>query len=455
MTTQATDADTLHRLERLRRLQELLLQGHPGRPRWEPIDHQLPPPGNWYVFLLLGGRGAGKTFAAARYVDQHIHGPPCLPGPVPHRVAVIAPTLGDAVDACVTGPSGLRAHDPDARLVQATGGTYVRWPNGSEAKLFGASNPEDVERLRAGGNRCLAYAEELAAWRHLDDCWTHLRFGLRVGPDPRIVASTTPKPRALIKQLLTDPDVAVKRATTADNPHLPAHVRQALYDTYGGRQIGRQELAGELLDESEEALWRRSWLDRGRVRAAPDLTRVTVGVDPSGGAGEQGIVVVGRGVDGHGYVLADRSCKLSPEGWGRRVVQAWLDWQGDDVCIEQNFGGAMAVAVVRGAAVRMAAEGRPTGSLPIRTLVASRGKRVRAEPVSALAEVDPPRWHHVGTFPELEDQLCTWSPEAGYSPDRLDSMVWCAWHLRLVGTTGTTGRIGGLATAQTRIWNPA
>lgn len=408
-------------------------------PRWKPHPHQVPPPGDWYGWLLLAGRGAGKTDACSNYVEQHVKGPPCLGGNVPHWIGIIAPTLGDAVTACYSGPSGIRAHSPDAKLVQSAGGTIVRWSNGSQAKLFGAQSPEDVERLRAGGNTCLIWAEELAAWRYVDACWQQMRFGLRSGHRPHWIGSTTPKPRPLIKKLVkeTPRNVVVTRASTDDNPFLEEHVRTALYEEYGGLQIGRQELYAEILDEDKNALWRRAKFDEHRVKEAPELRKISVGVDPSGGAGEQGIVVVGKSIQNYiedgklkirseGYVLDDRTVIESPAGWGRAVVRAAIDWDADDVVVETNFGGDMASSTIAGAAESLGV------TIPIRTVRASRGKRVRAEPVAALAERG--HWHHVGTFEELEDQCCTWTEELGFSPDRLDAMVWPAWHQRLVST---------------------
>lgn len=419
-----------------------------------PQPHQVAPPGQWAGFLLLGGRGAGKTWTAARYVVDHIHGPPCMPGPVPHWVGIIAPTLGDAATACFSGPSGIGRQDPTARMVTAKGGTVVRWPNGSEAKLFGAHTPGDVERLRAGGGRCLQWLEEVAAMRHLDEVFEQMQFGLRLGPDPRWIASTTPKPRKLIKKLATGkvPGVVVKRATMWDNPHLPGHIRQALEDAYGGRQVGRQELYAEIIEEAEGALWTRAAIDAARVRPddVPDLARITVGVDPSGGVGEQGIVVVGATLarsspDGmaHGYVLDDRTVRASPDVWGRAVVRAALDWDADDVVCEVNYGGDLVIATVATAAHAMGAK------LAIRKVTATRGKRVRAEPVSALT--DQGRWHHAGVFPELEEQMCTFTDDSDWSPDRYDAAVWPAWHLKLVRVLSTGRATVGSNMATTSI----
>jgi phage terminase large subunit-like protein len=388
--------------------------------RWTPLAHQTPPAGDWDTWLLLAGRGSGKTAAAAHYTDQHVRGPACLPGlPGGHRIAIIAPTFGDALEACVNGPSGIRAHNPSVRSVQTAGGTFVRWPGGAEAKLFGASTPEDVERLRAGGNRCLAYAEELAAWRFLDQCWDHLQFGLRIGPHPRVVAATTPKPKPLIKALLADPSCAVTRATTHDNPHLAELVRARLQARYGGTRLGEQEIRGLLLDEVLGALWTYEML-QDRRPAPQDLVRCVVAVDPSGGSDaendEQGIVAAGVGPDGRGYVLADRTCKLSPDGWGRRAVQAYVDFTADAIVGEANYGGDMVKAVITNAARDMGV------TVVYKAVHASRGKAIRAAPVAQLYEQG--KVSHCAVYPELEEELTSWTPESGRSPNRLDSLVW-------------------------------
>lgn len=373
-------------------------------------------------------------------------------------MGIIGPTLGDAVTSCVNGPSGIKAHDPGAKLTNGPGGLSVKWPNGSEAKLFGAHSPEDVERLRAGSNRCAVWAEELAAWRYLEECWDHMRFGLRAGPRPHWVGSTTPKPKPLIKKLfdgLISNVVLTTGISTYDNPHLPQQIRDALDDAYSGTQLGSQELMGRLLDEDENALWTRDMIDAARVRpdAVPDLVKIVVGVDPSGGAGEQGIVVAGKSGlvipgDGgrpqaHGYVLDDRTCHLPPDGWGRRAVQAAIDWEADELVVERNYGGDMAVATLRTAADALGV------TIPIRTVTATRGKAVRAQPVSALTAQG--RWHHAGVFEELEGQMTTWYPEIGWSPDRIDSAVWTAWQMKLARAGGSGQGVFGGATASQNI----
>jgi phage terminase large subunit-like protein len=430
--------------------------------RWTPRPHQIPPESGFYGWLLLAGRGAGKTDACAKYVVDHVKGPACLSGPVPHWVGIIAPTLGDAATSCFSGPSGIRAHDPTARLVNTIGGSVIRWPNGSEAKLFGANTEDDTERLRSGGNRCLQWLEELAAWRYLDAAWSQMRFGLRSGPHPHWVGSTTPKPRQLIKRLDRGEigNVVISRATMYDNPHLPAEIREALEEEYGGTQLGRQELLGQLIDEDELALWKHRTIDAARVHRSdlPDLGRISVGVDPSGGAGEQGIVVAARsklilpptvmpveeGIEipgsskpnKHGYILDDRTVHLSPDGWGKAAVKAAVDWEADEIFVETNYGGAMCVGVLRSAAEVKGV------NIPIKVVTATRGKKVRAEPVSALTSQG--RWHHAGEFEALEDQMCTWHDDLDWSPDRLDAAVWNGWGLKLAHLlSGGMGSMGG------------
>lgn len=421
-------------------LQQLELAQH--RQTWKPLPHQIPPEvaSKWLGWLLLAGRGAGKTEACANHVVKHVNGPPCLPGPTPHWIGIIAPTLGDAATACYAGPSGIKHFDPAAELKSQAGGMVIKWPNGSQAKLYGTREPDDVERLRAGGNTCLVWLEELAAWRYLQDAWDQMRFGLRVGPWPHWIGSTTPKPRPLIKKLAAGGfrDVVITHATMYDNPHLPEHIREALEEAYAGTAVGTQELLGRIVEQDENALWKRDTLEITRLKIAPPLKKIAVGVDPSGGQGEQGIVVDGYGEQWlreegkpsklikHGYVLDDRTVHSTPEGWGRAAVQAAVDWDADVIVVETNFGGDMAASTITTAEEHMGIY------VPVKTVTASRGKAPRAQPVSAMSIQN--RWHLVGQFPELEDQLCTWTTDSDWSPDRLDAMVWSAWQMRLVST---------------------
>jgi phage terminase large subunit-like protein len=438
------------------RLRDLAALARREAEGWKPLPHQIPPPGDWYGWLLMAGRFAGKTDACAHAMVQHVNGPACMKGDIPHWMAIIGPTLGDAVRACYEGPSGLRAHDPRAQMVNRAGGTVVHWPNGSEAKIFGAHSEEDTDRLRAGGNNCFVWGDEIAAWRYLDQAYAQMRFGLRIGPRPRWIGSTTPRARPLLKKLADGRvrNTIVTHATSHDNPHIIGEVLENLLETYEGTSLGAQEIFGRIVDQDENALWQRDQIERARLTLSelPDLKKITVGVDPSGGAGEQGIVVAGRALwlppetnlakpMMHGFVLDDRTCHLKPEGWGRRVVNAAVDWEADDIVVEQNYGRDMAIATIRSAAEILGV------NIPIRVTNATRGKRVRAEPVSALTAQN--RWHHAGVFEDLEDQLCTWHDDLDWSPDRLDAMVWDAWHLKLAHTSsGGQGSIGSKAASR-------
>lgn len=375
---------------------------------WTPMPHQIPPdPPDWFVWLLTGGRGVGKTDAGASAMDEHAKGPACMPGiPGGHRMAIVAPTLGDASDACVHGPSGLMAHNPTVIERTRKGGTFVTWPNGAEAKLFGAYTKQDVERLRAGGNRCFVWAEELAAWRYLRACWNHMVLGLRIGPHPRVVASSTPKNRPHFVKIMRAPSTTVTRARTRDNPHLAADVRQRYEDTYAGTRLGRQELDGELLEDVEGALWNDEQLEQHRVStddAPAKFRRIVVAVDPSWGTtnDECGIVVAGKAWNGECYVLDDRSIRGGPNAWAEQAADAFWTWKADALLAEGNFQGEQ----VR---LAMAQVQHPRGKPPFRLVHASRGKQLRAEPVVMLYEQG--RVHHVGRFALLEHQMTTWVP---------------------------------------------
>lgn len=399
----------------------------------------LPPLAAHDTWLLIGGRGIGKTDGSAMYVLDHVNGPPCDPkirgG---HRLAIIAPTLGDAVESCVNGPSGLAAYDPRVRAVGAAGGTFVRFPNGAQAKLFGAHTENDVQRLRAGGNRCLVWLEEAAAMRYLGIALEQSAMGLRVGPRPHYVASTTPKIRPEIKAWLHDPKVHVTMGRTRDATHLAAEVRDALYAKHLGTRSGLQELDGLLLEDVDGALWRSAMIDQHRVGESDvrAYQRIVVAVDPNaGGPDECGIVVVGlereRRPDKtgrlrqHVYVLADESDHYPhPGAWAAAAVRAYHRWQADAIVAEVNNGGDMVPHTIR----------TVDATVRCRSVTATRGKAVRAEPVVALYEQEAV--HHVGIFPRLEEQQTTWTPDSDDSPDRMDALVWGITELAVKGGGG-------------------
>lgn len=392
-----------------------------GRPPLEP--HQIPPE-SFDFWLLEGGRGSGKTEACARYFARYMN------EHMGCRGRIIAPTLGDAVRACVKGPSGLESIDPTCRMVTTVGGTVVKWPNGSEALLLGAHTERDVDRLRAAGNAELDWLEEAAAMRWLSEAWDQAELGRRIGR-PHVIASTTPKATSAYKRVRDFADVRT-HASMEQNPHLDQHFKAVVTARYSGTRLGKQEIEGLLLEDTAGALWSRQALDYGRITAEqlPDLVAVAVAIDPAAtskpGADDTGIIVAGRGADGHGYVLDDRTCHLAPDGWARRALRAYEAHDADRIIGEVNNGGEMVEAVIRAA--------DDTGTAVFQSVTASRGKATRAQPIAALfgnPPSRPPTVHMVGSFPELEDQLCNWVPGDADSPDRLDAMVWALTDLML------------------------
>lgn len=391
-----------------------------GRPKLQP--HQEPPKGKaWSIWILAGGRGSGKTEGASRYFAKHMR---ANPG---HRGRIIGPTLGDVVESCVQGPSGLLSVDPDIRFFpSAPGGAKVVWPNGSEAVLIGTPTPRDVDRLRAAGNRHIDWWEEAAANPQLSSAWEQAEFGLRLGDHPHSICSTTPRNTRAYRRLVNEPGVEISRGTMRDNPHLPDEVKARLEARYAGTRIGRQELDGELIEDVEGALWTMEMCERAYRDGhglEPDLARVVVAVDPAVTSGERsdetGIMVVGRDTEGVGYVMADRTCRLSPDGWARRAVEAYHEHKADRIVAEANQGGDMVKTVLR----------TVDPNVPVKLVHATRGKRVRAEPVAALYEQG--RVRHLAPLQELCDQLTTWTPDDPTSPDRLDALVWALTDLDL------------------------
>lgn len=384
---------------------------------WWAHEGQEPPEGDWRVWLMLAGRGFGKTRAGAEYVSARARADGSL------RIALVGATHREAAEVMVLGESGLKAvarADEDLLYYPSRG--LVEFASGARAFLYSGRSPG---KLR-GPQHHLAWCDELAKWRWPEETWTNLMLGLRLGDGARAVATTTPKPIALIKALIEEEGTRVTRGRTWDNDSLPADYVDAMTRLYGGTRLGRQELEGALIDEAEGALWTRTLIEARRAEAPETLRRVLIGVDPPASAtgDECGIVACGIDADGIGHVLGDHSVGgKSPEGWARAVVRAAELWEAERVIVETNQGGEMVEAVLRGADC----------ALPVKAVKARFGKGRRAEPVALRFEAGKARF--AGSFPELEDQLCGMTV-AGYdgpgrSPDRADAMVWAMGELLL------------------------
>jgi phage terminase large subunit-like protein len=367
-------------------------------------DSQLPPDGDWRIWLFLGGRGAGKTRAGAEWIAGRVR------DGTARRIGLIGATERDARQVMVEGESGL--------LAVADGGSFqpsnnlLRWPGGAEARLLSAAEPDS---FRGHQFDCL-WGDEFAKWNAPQTALDMALMGLRLGEDPRMLLTTTPRPIPALKALLAAPDVVVTRSPTQENEaNLAQGFVEYLDARYGGTRLGRQELDGALIEDNEQALWRRGWIEAARLRMAPLLPRIVVAVDPpvSVHGDECGIIVAGRDVDGHGHVIADRSAGgLSPAAWAARVAEAYEDFRADAIIAEANQGGEMVRAVLAQAGAH----------LPVTLVHATRDKLTRAAPAAALYEQG--RVHHIGAFAELEDQMCQYDGSSAKSPDRMDALVW-------------------------------
>ena len=391
-------------------------------------DDQLPPIATadgapWRTWLVLGGRGAGKTRAGAEWVRAQALGLPPLAEARAHRIALVGETILQVRAIMIDGVSGLLAiHAPEERPVFESARQQLVWPNGTIAQFFSGEDPDGLR----GPQFDAAWCDELAKWRYPERTWDMLQFGLRLGSSPRAVVTTTPRPLKLLKALLADPTTATTRSRTADNaanlaPSFLAEVERR----YAGTPLGRQELDGEIVEERSGGLWRRRWLDEQRLFARPDLARIVVAVDPpvtsNAGSDACGIVVAGLGQDGRGYILADRTIRgREPATWARAAVAAYVDFEADRIVAEVNQGGDLVVNVIR----------QVDASVPVRQVRATRGKWMRAEPVAALYAEG--RVSHIGHFADLEQQMCDFATDglsAGRSPDRLDALVWALTEL--------------------------
>jgi phage terminase large subunit-like protein len=405
-----------------------------GGWRAKARPEQLPPPGDWNGWLVMAGRGFGKTRTGAEWIKELVE-----TGAARH-VALIGATAGDVRDIMIEGSAGILAvSSPWCRPEYEPSKRRLTWPTGATASAFSS---EESDRLRGPQHDAL-WADELASWNDPQATWDMAQFGLRIGTHPKWLVTTTPRAIKLIRELLARKDVVTTRGSTFANAvNLAAPFLETIHKRYAGTRLGRQELDGDLLSDTPGALWQLAWLDAARVEKAPELERVVVAIDPAVTSGEDadetGIIVAGVAGD-HAYVLEDASGRYQPHEWAQKAINLYRKHSADRIIAEINNGGAMVESTIR----------MVDPNVSYRAVHASRGKVVRAEPVSALYEQS--RVHHVGTFASLEDQLCSFTSDfdrnrAGYSPDRLDALVWALTELMVSGgqpaqpVFGTYGR---------------
>lgn len=415
-----------------------------GRP------DQHAPEGDWFVWMIMAGRGWGKTRTGAEWV-RHLAAkhPGC-------RIALVGETAADCRDVIIKGDSGLINIDPllDDSCWSPTN-RCLTWPNGTKAFTYTGTEPDQLR----GPQHHFAWVDELAKYQRIQELWDQLLFGLRLGDHPRVLITTTPQPKKLIKKLCADPNTVITKGSTIDNiANLAKSAVDQMYDRYANTRLGRQELEGELLGDIPGALWSPDMIEDNRI--SPDerpeeLERILVAVDPAAsseeGADEHGIVVVGmaRDKDGYarGYVLEDATCKGRPEEWAKVAVRMYRKWSADRIIAEKNNGGEMVETVIRTA----------DRTVPVKLVHASRGKVVRAEPISALYEQG--RIHHVGRFDKLEDQMYSFSTDlvrtaSEGSPDRVDALVWGLSSLfeKITGIRRKAGEGRGALPKESEYW---
>jgi len=391
---------------------------------------QRPPPGDWLLWLILAGRGWGKSRTGAETVREWVEDGKC------QRLALVGRTAADVRDVMIEGESGLLACSPPwFRPEWEPSKRRVTWPNGAIATTYSADEPDTLRGPQHDG----AWIDEPAAWKYPEEAYDNLMFGLRLGKDPRAVATTTPKPTKFVRGLIEDETTRVTKGKTKENvKNLAPTFLRTVVKKYQGTRLGRQELDAELLDDTPGALWTRARIEILRIslKKLPPLRRIVVSIDPSTtgeeGSDEAGILAGGLGYDGHGYLLEDVSGVLTPERWARRGVVLYNNYDADRLVAEVNNGGDMVRLTVR----------TIDPAVSFKKLWASRGKVARAEPIAALGE--QAMIHHVGCFPELEDELCTTNfREIVRSPNRLDAYVWLFTELMLQPKAGRGGKSGG------------
>ncbi len=410
---------------------------HEISSRWKIFAHAhqtppaLAPDGNpWHIWLMIGGRGAGKTRAGAEWIRAQALGLPPFATEKASHIALIGETEHDVREVMIEGVSGLLAvHGWHERPTWLPSRKRLEWRDGQIAQVFSAEDPESLR----GPQFCCAWSDEMAKWRHAEAAFDMLQFGLRLGSQPRQLITTTPRPTALLKRLIEDPTSVVTRAATRANANnLAPTFLQTVMSRYVGTRLGRQELDGEIIEDRPDALWSRALLESVRVSEAPALQRIVVAVDPPAGSGKRGaacgIVAAGITEAGICYVLADATVSgLTPNGWAMKATALWHTLRADALVAEVNQGGDMVRTVIN----------EVDAGVPVTPVHASRGKWARAEPVATLYEQG--RVKHAGIFAALEDEMCDFGVSglsSGKSPDRVDALVWAVATLAFQARNG-------------------
>jgi predicted phage terminase large subunit-like protein len=383
-------------------------------------QEQLPTESNdWLIWLYLAGRGAGKTRTAAEWLAYEASSRPNT------RWAIVAPTYGDVRDTCAEGESGIIKILEQYGTLREYNRTFgeIFLSNRSRIKLFSGEEPDRLRGPQFHGG----WFDELAAFKY-PETWDQYQFALRLGTHPQTIVTTTPRPTKLIKDLITREKVTLVRGSTFDNAaNLAPSALAELKLRYENTRLGRQELFGEILDDVDGALWTRKIIEEARVTKNPPLARIVVAIDPAvtsnADSDETGIIAAGLTADGHYYVLDDKSLRASPDTWARQAVNLYHEYKADKIIAETNNGGDMVIGVLK----------QVDMSVPVQKVTATRGKQLRAEPISSLYEQG--RVHHVGYFEQLETQMCEWTPLSKESPDRLDALVWALTELNSGGSS--------------------
>lgn len=392
---------------------------------WARPD-QIAPEGDWRVWLILAGRGFGKTRCGAEWVHEQIR-------QGRERIALVGETKADVRDVMVEGESGILATAGRNRPLYEPSKRRLTWPNGAIGVCYSGDEPDQLR----GPQHDAAWLDELAKYRYAEETWSNLDLGLRLGESPQAVITTTPRPVQIMRELVADELVTVTRGSTYDNlQNLAESFAKRIVERYEGTRLGRQELHAEILDDVVGALWSREMIDAHRLRETPPhFERIVVGVDPAVTSGEDadetGILVAGM-IGNRGYIVEDLSGQYTPQEWAIQAIKAYYKYNADRIVAEVNQGGDMVEHTIR----------TVDRNVSYKAVRAARGKILRAEPIAALYEQG--RIHHCGTFAALEDQLCMYTHESRDSPDRLDALVWALTDLMIGKNDGGMSRVRGL-----------